>query len=89
MFYDRFNEYVRVNHISPEDFWSPSKDKLNSDEIKECLDIIGFDFGKEEFEDVIFDITDANFLVSLPSLCAKIKTWQNYSAGLFYPFAHI
>jgi len=80
MFYERFNDYVRQNHISPEDFWNPTKDKLNSDEFKECLDIIGFAYGREEFEDVVFDITDADFNVTLLSLCAKIKVWENYTA---------
>jgi len=83
MFYERFNDYVRQNHISPEDFWNPNKDKLNSDEFKECLDIIGFAYGREEFEDVVFDITDADFNVTLLSLCSKIKVWENYTAGKF------
>lgn len=83
MFYERLNDYAKQNRISPEDFWNPSKEKLNADEFKECLDIIGFTYGKEEFEDVVFDITDANFNVTLPALCAKIKAWENYSSGKY------
>jgi hypothetical protein len=78
-FYERFNEMVKINHIAPEDFWNPAKQKLNSDEFKDCLDIMGFKFTNDEFEDVIFDITDADFFVTMSAFAKKIECWKLYS----------
>lgn len=76
-FYERFNEYVGSNHINPEDMWQMNKDRLNYDEFKRCLESIGFKYSKEELEDVMFDISDAEFYVTLDSFCKKIEAWRS------------
>ena len=82
LFYERFNDYVKNNHFSPENFWSVNKEKLQADEFKECLEVIGFHFSKDEFEDVMFDVADTKFFVTLPAFCAKIEFWKAYAQGM-------
>jgi hypothetical protein len=77
---------VKNNHISPEDFWNINKEKLTTDEFKECLDMIGFTFSKDEFEDVMFDVADTEFHVTLQDFCNKIDSWKTYLQGISLGF---
>lgn len=61
IFYERFNDYIKANNITPDTFWNVNKEKLSSDEFKECLEVIGFNFDKDEFGDVVFDVSDDKF----------------------------
>ena len=62
--------------------WQLNKDRLNYDEFKQCLESIGFKFSKEELEDVMFDISDAEFYVTLDSFCRKIPAWRSGAKGV-------
>ena len=57
--------------------------KINTDEFKECLDLIGFEYSNEQFEDVIFDITDAEFYVTMSAYTKKIDCWKIYQPSKF------
>jgi len=65
----------------PKDFYHMGQDKMSSDEFKDRLEVAGFNFAKEEFEDVIFDITDENFNVVFQRFCSKIPAWEMNNTG--------
>lgn len=61
--------------------WQMNKERLNYDEFKRCLESIGFKYSKEELEDVMFDISDPEFYVTLDAFCKKIEAWRSGKKG--------